>query len=118
MARKRSGESEGMATEKGQGTPERPTIPGDLPYREPPVIEGKAEEIHETTLDPAEAGEPSVTEPSGGSMDELKAAMESALEGGSSHPPLGSSEPEPVVREPDRRWPVWPLALVALIGLT
>jgi hypothetical protein len=108
-----------MATEKGEGAPGRPPIPGDLPYREPPVIEGKAEEVHERTLDPAEpAGDPSAAEPSGGSMDELRAAMESALESDPSHAPRPeSSAPEARVREPDRRWPVWPLALAALIGL-
>lgn len=41
-----------MATEKGEDIPARPPIPGDLPYREPPVIEGKAEEIHETRFEP------------------------------------------------------------------
>ena len=77
-----------MATEKGEGTPGRPPIPGDLPYREPPVIEGKAEEVHERTLDSAEpAAEASAAEPSGGSMDELRAAMESALESDPSHAP-------------------------------
>jgi hypothetical protein len=108
-----------MATEKGEGTPGRPPIPGDLPYREPPVIEGKAEEVHERTLDSAEpAAEASAAEPSGGSMDELRAAMESALESDPSHaPPPESSAPEPIVRERSRRWPVWPLALAALIGL-
>src|SRR3954467_10326911 len=106
MPRKRNGESEGMATERGEGAPARPPIPGDLPYREPPVIEGKAEEVHETRLDPAESGsEASAAEPSGGSMDELKAAMESALEGGPSQTAPEPSAPDPVVREPDRSWP-------------
>jgi hypothetical protein len=104
-----------MASEKAeQTTPERPPIPGDLPYREPPVIEGKAEEVHETTLDPAEA---SATEPSGGTMDELKAAMESALESDPSRLSPSSSAPERVMGEPNRSWPLWPLALAALIGL-
>src|SRR4051812_43388597 len=120
MPRKRAGmgDVEGMATDKGEDAPARPPIPGDLPYREPPVIEGKAEEVHETRLDPAESGsEASATEPSGGSMDELKAAMESALEGGPSQTAPEPSAPDPVVREPDRSWPVWPLGLAALIGL-
>jgi hypothetical protein len=106
-----------MATEKGKGTtPERPPIPGDLPYREPPVIEGKAEEVHETALEPGEAA---TAAPSAGSMDELKAAVENALD---SHeappaPPEAREPPQPIGREPNRGWPVWPLALAALIGL-
>jgi hypothetical protein len=108
-----------MATEKGEGAPGRPPIPGDLPYRESPVIEGKAEEVHETTLEAAVPGaEPSAAEPSGGSMDELRAAMESALESDPRHAPaLEASETAPIAREPNRSWPVWPLALAALIGL-
>jgi hypothetical protein len=108
-----------MATEKGEGAPGRPTIPGDLPYREPPVIEGKAEEVHETTLEPAEsAADTPAGEPSGGSMDELKAAVEDALESReATTPPPEASEPAPIAPEPNRRWPVWPLALAALIGL-
>ncbi|MBV9395878.1 MAG: hypothetical protein JOZ84_15885 [Methylobacteriaceae bacterium] len=108
-----------MATEKGEGAPGRPPIPGDLPYREPPVIEGKAEEVHERTLDSAEpAADPSAAEPSGGSMDELRAAMESALQSDPSHAARAEPHaPEPIVRERSRRWPVWPLALAALIGL-
>jgi hypothetical protein len=106
-----------MATDKGEETPGRRPIPGDLPYREPPVIEGKAEEVHETTLDAGES-EPSGTEPSPGSMDELKAAVENALDSdGAQRPPQQVHEPEPLVRESSRRWPVWPLALAALIGL-
>ncbi|MBV8849702.1 MAG: hypothetical protein JOZ16_08995 [Methylobacteriaceae bacterium] len=109
-----------MATEKGE-TPERPPIPGDLPYREPPVIEGKAEEVHETTLDPAAAGADTPAEaPSGGSMDELKAAVEDALgshEAATPPPPQAPEPAPPIVTEPPRRWPVWPLALAALIGL-
>ena len=87
-----------MATEKGEGAPGRPPIPGDLPYREPPVIEGKAEEVHETTLEPAEsAADTPAGEPSGGSMDELKAAVEDALESReATTPPPQASEPAPI----------------------
>jgi hypothetical protein len=114
-----------MARDKGDETiPERPPIPGDLPYREPPVIEGKAEEVHETRLEPAEpVGETPGTEASAGSMDEIKAAVENALESGSAAatppPPEATEaeEPEPIFREPRRGWPLWPLALAALIGL-
>jgi predicted nucleic acid-binding Zn-ribbon protein len=108
-----------MATEKGEDIPARPPIPGDLPYREPPVIEGKAEEIHETRFEPTESAEASAGEPSPASMDEVKAAVENALD--SNEPPAQPArearEPEPMVREPSRSWPVWPLALAALIGL-
>ena len=107
-----------MATDKGEDTrPERPPIPGDLPYREPPVIEGKAEEVHETRLDPADAvGERPAGEPSPASMDEVKAAVEDALESHETAAPRPEPrEPPPVA--PNRRWPVWPLALAALIGL-
>jgi hypothetical protein len=111
-----------MARDKGdETTPERPPIPGDLPYREPPVIEGKAEEVHETTLEPAEPfAETPPTEASAGSMDEIKAAVENALESdgaAATPPPPGAREPEPMIREPRRGWPLWPLALAALIGL-
>jgi hypothetical protein len=104
-----------MAIEKGEEIPARPPIPGDLPYREPPVIEGKAEEVHETTLEPGESAE-GAAEPSAGSMDELKAAVEDAL-GSDEAPPPPPEAPEPIVQEPNRSWPVWPLALAALIGL-
>src|SRR6478672_7082510 len=118
-ARGRRGGSEGMATEKGEDIPGRPPIPGDLPYREPPVIEGKAEEIHETRFEPTESAEASAGEPSPASMDEVKAAVENALD--SNEPPAQPArearEPEPMVREPSRSWPVWPLALAALMGL-
>src|SRR5947209_12586987 len=125
MPRKRtgSGDREGMARDKGdETTPERPPIPGDLPYREPPVIEGKAEEVHETTLEPAEpSAETPAAEASAGSMDEIKAAVENALESDGAAatppPPPNARESEPIFREPDRRWPLWPLALAALIGL-
>jgi hypothetical protein len=114
-----------MARDKGDDTvPERPPIPGDLPYREPPVIEGKAEEVHETTLEQAGAvAETPATEASGGSMDEIKAAVENALDTAGATPPPPeprqpeAQEPEPIVREPMRSWPVWPLALAALVGL-
>jgi hypothetical protein len=110
-----------MARDKGdEATPERPPIPGDLPYREPPVIEGKAEEVHETTLEPAEpVGEVPASDASAGSMDEIKAAVENALEsdGAASTPPPEPRGPEPVVREPKRGWPLWPLIAAALIGL-
>jgi hypothetical protein len=111
-----------MARDKGdETTPERPPIPGDLPYREPPVIEGKAEEVHETTLEPAEPfAETPATEASAGSMDEIKAAVENALESdgaAATPPPPGARESEPMIREPRRGWPLWPLALAALIGL-
>ena len=109
-----------MATEKGEETaPVRPPIPGDLPYREPPVIEGKAEEVHETRLEPTESAEAAASEPSPASMDEVKAAVENALDSNEppAPPPPEVREPEPVVHEPSRSWPVWPLALAALIGL-
>jgi hypothetical protein len=111
-----------MARDRGdETTPERPPIPGDLPYREPPVIEGKAEEVHETTLEPAEPfAETPATETSAGSMDEIKAAVENALESdgaAATPPPPGAREPEPMIREPRRGWQLWPLALAALIGL-
>ncbi|MEA2759064.1 MAG: hypothetical protein QOH65_1677 [Methylobacteriaceae bacterium] len=107
-----------MARDKGEeSAPERPPIPGDLPYREPPVIEGKAEQVHETTLESSPAD--SVTETQPGSMDELKAAVENALESDAARavPPPEANEPQSVAREPNRSWPVWPLALAALIGL-
>src|SRR5438270_177637 len=120
MARRRRGGSEGMATEKGEEkAPVRPPIPGDLPYREPPVIEGKAEEVHETRLEPAEFAEAAASEPSPASMDEVKAAVENALDSNEppAPPPPEVREPEPALHEPSRSWPVWPLALAALIGL-
>jgi hypothetical protein len=108
-----------MATDKGEETPGRPPIPGDLPFREPPVIEGKAEEVHETKLGPAESvADASSAETTAGSMAEIKAAVENALESdsaGTIPPPPEASEPEAI--EPNRSWPVWPLALAALIGL-
>jgi hypothetical protein len=107
-----------MARDKGEDTtPERPPIPGDLPYREPPVLEGKAEEVHETTLDSPPADPVAETQP--GSMDELKAAVENALESDAARapPPLEASESQTIAREPSRRWPLWPLVAAALIGL-
>ncbi len=107
-----------MATGKSDDvTPERPPIPGDLPHREPPVIEGKAEEIHETSLEGA--GEQPAGDPSPGSMDELKAAVENALDSNETAPRSTSDprEPELAIAEPNRSWPLWPLALAALIGL-
>jgi hypothetical protein len=109
-----------MARDKGEeSAPERPPVPGDLPYREPSVIEGKAEEVHETTLEPAKSdAEASAAEPSAGSMDELKAAVENALDSHEAQAsPPQPREREQVGREPNRRWPVWPVALAALIGL-
>jgi hypothetical protein len=105
-----------MATDKGEDkAPERPPVPGDLPYREPPVIEGKAEEIHETTLEPTDP----VPDTSAGSMDELKAAVENALESDEARaaPESEASEPQPVVREPKHRWPLWPVVAAALVGV-
>src|SRR5436305_15157183 len=109
MARSKRGESKRMTTGKGEETPKRPPIPGDLPYREPAVIEGKAEEVHETTLDSAESAEASASEPSPASMDEVKAAVENALDSNEPPPPPPPEvrEPEPVVRETNRSWPVW-----------
>jgi hypothetical protein len=107
-----------MARDKGEeSAPERPPIPGDLPYREPPVVEGKAEEVHETTFGSSPADPVIETQP--GSMDELKAAVENALESDAARavPPPEANEPQSVARQPNRRWPVWPLALAALIGL-
>jgi hypothetical protein len=107
-----------MARDKGEGSaPVHPPIPGDLPYREPPVIEGKAEEVHETSFESSPADPVTETQP--GSMDELKAAVENALESDAARavPPPEAEEPQPVAREPNRSWPVWPLALAALIGL-
>jgi hypothetical protein len=107
-----------MARDKGEDTtPERPPIPGDLPYREPPVLEGKAEEVHETTLESPPADPVAETQP--GSMDELKAAVENALESDAARapPPREASESQPIAREPSRRWPLWPLVAAALIGL-
>jgi hypothetical protein len=107
-----------MARDKGEeSAPERPPIPGDLPYREPPIVEGKAEEVHETTFGSSPADP--VIETQAGSMDELKAAVENALESDAARavPPPEANEPQSVARQPNRRWPVWPLALAALIGL-
>src|SRR5947209_17553772 len=113
MPRKRAGmgDLEGMATDKGEDAPGRPPIPGDLPYREPPVIEGKAEEVHETRLEPTESAEAGASEPSPASMDEVKAAVENALESNEppAPPPPPAREPEPVVRGRSRSWPIWPL---------
>src|SRR5436309_14999889 len=102
MARRRRGGSEGMATEKGEETaPARPPIAGDLPYRESPVIEGKAEEVHETRLEPTESAEAAASEPSPASMDEVKAAVENALDANepAAPPPREVREPDAIVPE-------------------